>query len=459
MTILNNTAMAVKRFAPQNTNIFHKADPLGAYSRFNAHDHYAFLHSNQAGTVMLWEKNEEKSWYKIQPGKHESLIIRQIEENDRYMTVNEFDQWRQINLLKSLRALYVDLDNPSLNVPFILEFCSDNHIPFPNLILMSGRGAHLYWLLEPADRNKLGLWQVVINYLIGQFLEIGADTAAKDCTRVLRIADTINSKNGEKTAGFVISEEQHDLTELAADILPWIDRDKSVYELTHKHEMGEDLAPLRKKKAVVRDISVKQKKRAAKGSIYDWWHLVSQDLFKIAEHAFPGGSISEGHRDQWLFLMSVSLSWFTHPEAVANEIAFVAKKYLKEEDVAEALRGMSSAIERAQLSLDGKTVMWNGKERDPRYFYKRQTLYAAMQSLISHDLIPELRAIIPEDVWSERKLERDQSRWATHHKDQDVKKEAIAMRKEGVPVTKIAAHCNVKRVTIYRWLKQATATV
>tara|TARA_R110001606_G_scaffold397294_2_gene573359 strand:- start:69 stop:1550 length:1482 start_codon:yes stop_codon:yes gene_type:complete len=444
MTILHNSSVAVNSYITKKQNNFYGAD----LATFSSLEHFDFLHSDQAGTVIVWQKLEKNAWHKITPTDTRDLILDQVDKEDRYLTVNEFSGWRQISLLKSLRALFVDIDNPRLTVHYILSYCAENYIPEPTLILMSGRGAHLYWLLKPEDRNKLGLWQLVENHLISEFAEIGADPAAKDCTRVLRLADTINSKNKVKTQGYIINEDRHDLVDFASEYLPATIREKSLYSVNNP--------PVIKTvphKAIVRDIATKQKSRKRTGSIYDWWHLVYRDLIMIAEHHFPGGKITEGSRDNWLFLMSVALSWFTHAEAIESEIAFTASQYLHADDVKETLRGMSSAIERAHLSAEGKTIKWNGQERDARYHYRRETLLEKMSEFVTPDLIPKLRAIIPADVREARRQEREDARYASRHKGDKEKAQAVLMRQEGMKITEIAKHFGVTRMTVHNWLK------
>ncbi|RQO61737.1 hypothetical protein DBR47_06200, partial [Paucibacter sp. KBW04] len=93
---------------------------------------------------------------------------------------------------------------------------------------------------------------------------------------------------------------------------------------------------LPKTRAEIRDIRAERSKRTSpssdhqgnqnKGSIYHWWALVYCDRIRIAEFQWFGG-FPEGHRDTFLFLMAVALSWFTRSEALRDEVAACARRF------------------------------------------------------------------------------------------------------------------------------------
>src|SRR5690625_8032446 len=79
----------------------------------------------------------------------------------------------------------------------MLYLCKDQDLPTPSLLVFSGRGIQAKWLLEtPVPRQEMPRWNACQRYLVERLADVGADTAAKDARRVLRILQTVNSKSG-----------------------------------------------------------------------------------------------------------------------------------------------------------------------------------------------------------------------------------------------------------------------
>ena len=77
------------------------------------------------------------------------------------------------------------------------DLVSDNRIPAPSLVIDSGRGIYLKWLLDPPLGYKsMPRWQRMQDFLNEALSEYGADRLACDAARVLRIPGTINSTSG-----------------------------------------------------------------------------------------------------------------------------------------------------------------------------------------------------------------------------------------------------------------------
>jgi DNA-binding NarL/FixJ family response regulator len=104
-------------------------------------------------------------------------------------------------------------------------------------------------------------------------------------------------------------------------------------------------------------------------------------------------------------------------------------------------------------------VLWQGQERDPRYWYKRETLHGLMEPLIDAELAPKLRAIIPAEVRQERRQEREDARWGDRYTGQGVKasneqKRATAriLKAQGQSLRAIAADLGVSTETVRKWI-------
>lgn len=83
-------------------------------------------------------------------------------------------------------VIYLDFDNMELEeVKHRIDMAQ---IPLPSMIVSSGKGYHVYWLLdEPAGHNLKPVIEELAKVL-------GADTVATDTARILRIPDTNNMK-------------------------------------------------------------------------------------------------------------------------------------------------------------------------------------------------------------------------------------------------------------------------
>ena len=330
-------------------------------------EHFELLHTpDQHGTAVLWEREGlSKRWHKLAPDDPNipALLRAQAGTRDGFLTVNEFHWWRQVDNLKSLRSLYVDIDR-LLTLEDLADALHQAKLPWPSLIVWSGRGVHLYWLHAPMPAQVLPVWQRCQDVIVKALAFAGADPAAKDCARVLRLCGTLNAKNGATVQGRVF------------DPVPW-----------PFHDLCDEILgprPEPKAKAQVRDFATAKADRGQRlriGSIYDWWHLVYRDLLAIAEKHWFGG-IPNGHRDTFLFLSSVALSWFAHPTTLEAELTRRAQTWTPGLKVSQVKAGISSSLKRAQRAAAGEKVLWQGQERDPRYWGSSQkTENKALQGL------------------------------------------------------------------------------
>ena len=412
--------------------------------------HFDMLHAKQRGMAILWQREAiGKGWIKLPPGdpRIPDLLRAREGRNDTYITPNEFDGWRLVRLLRSLRACYVDLDGCT-DIFAVLDALTDDQKPHPSAILYSGRGLHLYWLLEALPPQALPVWQRVQDELIRSLAHLGADSSAKDCTRLLRLSGTKNARNGEEVIGHVLDGHRWSLRQLAFEVL------------------GRD-GRGQKPAATIRDLRVRrtQPDHEIKGSIYARWHMVFHDLVRISEH--HGHRIPQGHRDKWLFLCGTALSWFTHPQGIEAEITSLGRLHtdLEAQDFAAAAK---QNVSRALDAAAGKKIIWRGQEIDPRYRFKRQTLYDWMAPIIPADLQTRLRAIIPAEIAKERRKPHDsrsrqraiEGRYATSYtkagvraSNEEKRAQARAMREGGASFRQIAAVIGVSYESVRKWCR------
>lgn len=418
--------------------------------------HYQKIHRTPHGTVIVWERLVPgKRWLKIEPYHPAAALLGPYQGKvDVYLTVNEFQHWRLIRNLKSLRACYVDIDG-STDWEDALEVLREAKMPAPSFMVLSGRGIHFYWILEPVPAQALPVWQRVQDALVNALTPVGADYRAKDCTRLLRLVGTINAKNGEEVIGRTLNNNVWTLHELADEVLgPRVQQPARVLDF---------------KAHAARRRHQDREAGKQKGSIYAWWYLVYRDLCTIADHYWFGG-VPDGKRDTMLFLMANALSWYAHPESLSNEIIKTARTFtptLTKKDVETYTRPI---LKRATDAAAGRKYEWQGKEVDPRYAFRAETIreWLGGTNLIVPELWPDLRALAPKEVIHERRREREkvretrnraaEGRYGANNTGQGYRagqeeKRATArlMRAQGQSIRVIATALDVSVNTIQRW--------
>lgn len=351
-------------------------------------EHGECLHpSPRHGTVIVWQRPCGRRWVKIEPADDMARILSgQRQQIDRFVSVNEFHSWRLVRLLKTLRACYVDLDGCS-DWKLALDAVNEAGLPDPGYLVQSGRGVHLYWLLEATPAKALPLWQAVQSRLVQQLAGVGSDRACADSTRVLRLCGSVHGGTGAEVLGYQITPVRWGLNELAGQVL------------------GD-----RRRRGNVTGLSPGRRVTQAAG-VYALWHRRYLDLCTVADHhSFMAAGIREGSRDRMLFLLANALSWFTRSEALAGEIEQVARLYTPSLTLAEVRTYTSPIVKRAQAAADGARVTFGGESRDPRYYFRTQTLREWLGELLE-PVEDRLRVLVPRSVLEQRKKERDAARW------------------------------------------------
>lgn len=210
---------------------------------------------------------------------------------------------RRIETIRQLRSLYVDLDFYIFNYDpqwilgkLEIEFYKQS-IPEPNLIIFSGQGIVLIWMIEPVPYKALPLWQAVQNYLIKELKPLGGDPKAADAARVFRIAGSTSSKNGNQVNVEYRHDYRYTLRDIQHDYLP---------ELTPK----QDKPKKGRKKKIVHLFNV-----------YSLHAARLQDLNTLVE--LRHGEM-EGYREITLFLYRYWSCCFTGDpqEALAQTLDF-----------------------------------------------------------------------------------------------------------------------------------------
>lgn len=187
-------------------------------------------HSNSKGWITRAEINSGfKQWH----FKYQELLKQNFEKDNVYISLNTFySTFRRIEFLKELKAQFIDLDiyKTKFTKQQILMNLENNYfnksIPRPNMIIDSGRGLYLIWLINSVPSKALPLWKAVEEYLYSVLKPFGADRKALDPTRVLRVPGSFNSKSNTKVEIVEEYDYIYDLREIQSEFLPELDEKK-----------------------------------------------------------------------------------------------------------------------------------------------------------------------------------------------------------------------------------------
>jgi hypothetical protein len=212
-----------------------------------ARHHIFFQHDGADGFITLAKKENGKFIQRhYRPEQLAEQLTNYMGEDIYYSQNTFYKPQRRIENIRQLRNLYIDLDcylfnyDPDFVVRKLeLEYFKQS-IPEPNLIIFSGRGVVLVWLIEPVPYKALPLWNAVQQYLLEQLKDVGGDPKASDAARVFRLAGSINSKNGAEVHVEYRHGYRYALRDIQYDYLP---------ELTPKPKT-ERKKPGRRKKVV-----------------------------------------------------------------------------------------------------------------------------------------------------------------------------------------------------------------
>jgi hypothetical protein len=200
-----------------------------------AKNHVLFQHSNADGWIAICkkEKNGVFRQYHYQPKELASALAEWTGENIYFSQNTFYKPSRKIENVRQLRSLFVDIDCYNLNYDpnwvagkIRLELFGES-IPEPNIIIYSGQGLVLVWLIEPVPYKALPLWTAVQNYLCNKLKYVGADSNALDPSRIFRVDGSINSKNNKEVAAEILHDYRYVLREIQEEYLPEITTKKN----------------------------------------------------------------------------------------------------------------------------------------------------------------------------------------------------------------------------------------
>lgn len=335
---------------------------------------------------------------------------------DTWMSQAEFirPNRRVVNLAR-LGLLFTDLDTyriqalaghtPDQLATSVLYFCTEEGLPAPSVLIYSGRGIQAKWLLDGTiPRQALPRWNACQRYLVDRLAHVGADTMAKDASRVLRTIQTVNSKSGEVcrvvhvTNGTDGQPVRYNFEYLAEALLP-------TARWTIEQQRQEHVERVKRKPKPFLLVSGGKANNlhGFSGRQLAWDRL--EDLRKLAELR---GGVGEGHRMQHLFwqLNFLLLSGATNSKQMYHEAAVLARELDPQWN--SRSQELMTLFSKAKAYESGERVSFGGKEYAPLYTPKNDTLINLFR--ITADEQRQLKTIVSQAEAAERHRMREEDR-------------------------------------------------
>lgn len=321
------------------------------------------VHSDSKGWITKAEMNcGYKQWHY----RYNELLEQDFNQENVYISLNTFySTFRRLEYLKELKAQFIDLDiykTKFSKEQIIMHLEADyfnKSIPRPNLIIDSGRGLYLIWLLNSVPSKALPLWKAIEEYLYSVLKPFGADRQALDPTRVLRVPGSINSKSNTTVKVIEQYDYIYDLREIQKEFLPELEERKA-----------------NKKGRPSKTVFIHRER-----SLY---YARIQDIIKLCELREYD---LKGHRELILFLYRYYLCYFLEDTKKALEdVLELNREFIYPLSETEVIRATRSA-EKVYLS----------KNKD--YRYKNETLIELL-------LITELEETYMSTIISKKEYKR-----------------------------------------------------
>jgi DNA-binding CsgD family transcriptional regulator len=398
----------------------------------------------------------------------ELLRSRVASDRDGYLSIAQFTRaQRRVVNLATIGLGFVDLDTYRTGlsdcteteiVDRLLAACTLYGVRPPSLVLASGRGFYAKWIFSTAiDARALVRWQMVEEMLIAKLSQFGADSAAKDGARVLRLVGTTNTKSGAPVR--VIYE-----TRVAGEIATYDFEDFSRRVLPADRD---DLRAMRlaKQLRLLRD----EQRRPAHyrgriGGIAQLNHDRLADIRLLAHLRGWTRGAPSGFQDLMLFLSACALApLVSNTRQLRTETAVLGREFAPTWRPSEHTAVLSTLVKRAEWHYAGETVTYRGREVTPIYTYRTSTLLGIFEPTAIEQR--EMRTLFGPDERRRRDVERhERARRAAGADPRDIylataldrRQKAREMAASGRTQREIAAALGVTQQAVSTYLRADT---
>lgn len=419
------------------------------------------LHIDNDGMVTLAIKSDIdgfKQWHYTydQLSNLERLGVIEVGKNYYISICSYYKPWRAPENVRQIRTLYADLDYHNYRPELIdsaierlidhLQYGLDDRLPVPSMIIHTGRGLQLYWLLEHLPKQGLPLWQVVQNTIVDALIEelkpfgVTVDPLT-DITRLLRLPGTYNTKS-ETIARIVANNTKiFRLDEIIADYFP-------------------ELQVVRKPNNKKRKKQYSQEEFKLKNfyNLHRLHFTRLRDLVKLLELR-KGRINSDECRRRMVFLYRYWSCCFTgDPEKALEDTLEFNKMFTKPLSPKVVESNTRSAEQAYYKWLSGEMVMYAGKPQRMGYNYRNSTLIKWL------GITPEEQREMETIIGTKEKYRRNNNRrsgkdesglTAKQRERKERDQRILEMHKQGASYSEIGKACFVDKSTVCRVIQKA----
>ena len=287
----------------------------------------------------------------------------------------------------------------------------------------SGRGLQVKWVFtEPLGRAALPRWKAVQMELNESLKDLGADPAAIDASRVLRLEGSVNSRTGETvrvlhvcrtaTMGGALNSDgvaAYNFDILADTLLPFtraeleeVRRQRDA-ERMYRESIEQAQAAIDKAATPAPKVGGARRRggRRFSSSQLAWDRL--EDLRKLIKMRGYEGGLPAGERNKYLFLAAVFLAQSCLVADLMSELHELASQFAPSWSKADIERCAVSVVSRAQAAAQGHKADFDGQKVDPRYRFSNPGLVRWLE--ITAEEAKELKCILtPEETLRRNKV-------------------------------------------------------
>lgn len=355
-------------------------------------------------------------------------FLSEAESNDIWISQCEFKSKarRIVNLLR-IPMSFIDLDtynteyadySPESLASLVIDRCDAKKIPHPSVVIFSGRGLQVKWLYEHAlPARALPRWNLTQQYLGDIFKDFGADVAARDASRVLRLVGSVNQKSGKRCRVVHFDDSTHSFDALADTVLPL-----SRLALSQKRAERAERKSSKKENSQTQ-LSVVQGGKTDNLKRFGTNQLAWDRLHDLRELFKMRGGVEEKKRTLSIFWMLnfMCLSGQIHSKNLIDEAQALAHEVAPNWtlNIAE----LQTLHGKAEAYNAGKRIELHGKSYVPLYTPKNSKLIELFS--ITEEEQAKLRTIISPGISKARRLERDKNR-----KEQERRRAGMVERSE-----------------------------
>jgi hypothetical protein len=282
----------------------------------------------------------------------------------------------------------------------VLARCLDQGIPEPSIILWTGRGLAVKWLVDTLPKAAYPRWAAVQKCLVDAFADLGADASARDASRVLRLPGTYNPKSGSMCMPIHVQSFWGDpvrilFNDLADSVLPF------TREQLQKLKK-ERLENPRRKWLLENQIKVLEGDHKGNDNLLKFnpiklaW-LQVDDYRKLAELK-PVGSRPEGWTNSlvWMATSALAMAVWADADRWNHELAGLVSELAPHWDSSRVYQTTSTVRSRMKSMATGEWVEYEGKKKPPIYTPSHKFILDALA--VTDEEASNLKVIIPESL-------------------------------------------------------------